>query len=381
MKNGRGPAVASRGAEGTTRIEVETGASAVPTAPHASGLERRALLDLYYYMLLGRRLEERLVGLLRQGKLVGGLYRSLGQEATAVGPAYALRAGDLYGPLIRDLGGVLTRGYAPREIFAQYLAREAGPTRGRDGVLHFGDVEGRGVIPAVCMLGDLVSVLAGAGMAFGMTGRRNVCLTHVGDGGTSTGAFHEGLNFAAVRRLPVVVVIENNGYAYSTPVAKQTRQPDFSRRGPAYGVPGVKVDGNDVLAVHEAAALAIERARDGGGPTVIEAETFRMEGHAQHDDAIYVPRALLEEWKERDPIARYEARLLADGVVTTREIRTIAAGIEAQLDEDQKWAEDAPFPSPESGLSGVTADAAASPRRGAIDLLCRPPSGETGEPG
>ena len=336
MKNGRGAAVASRGAE------------------RGTGLDARSLLELHYFMLLGRLLEERLVGLHRQGKLVGGLYRSLGQEATAVGPAYALRPGDLYGPLIRDLGGVLARGYAPREIFAQYLAREAGPTRGRDGVLHLGDIEGRGVVPAVCMLGDLVSVLAGAGMAFGMTGRRSVCLTHVGDGGTSTGAFHEGLNFAAVRKLPVVIVIENNGYAYSTPVSKQTRQPDFSRRGPAYGVPGVKVDGNDVLAVHAAAREAIERARAGGGPTVIEALTFRMDGHAQHDDAFYVPPELLEAWKERDPIALYEARLLADGVVSAEEIRTITAGIEALLDEDQKWAEDAPLPSPESGLSDVT---------------------------
>jgi TPP-dependent pyruvate/acetoin dehydrogenase alpha subunit len=191
-------------------------------------------------------------------------------------------------------------------------------------------------------------------MAFGMTGRKNVCLTHVGDGGTSTGAFHEGLNFAAVRRLPVVVVIENNGYAYSTPVAKQTRQPDFSRRGPAYGVPGVKVDGNDVLAVHAAAREAVQRAREGGGPTVIEAETFRMGGHAEHDDAGYVPKELLEAWKERDPIALYERRLLADSVVTAEELRTIAAGIEARLDEDQKWAEDSPLPAPESGLSDVT---------------------------
>ena len=292
----------------------------------------------------------------RQGKIAGGLYRSLGQEATAVGPAYALEPGDLYGPLIRDLGGVLARGHTPREILAQYLAREESPTRGRDGVLHLGEVEGRGVIPAICMLGDLVSVLAGAGMAFRMTGRRSVCLTHVGDGGTSTGAFHEGLNFAAVRRLPVVIVIENNGYAYSTPVSRQTRQPDFSRRGPAYGVPGVRVDGNDVLAVYAAAREAIDRARAGEGPTVIEAMTFRMDGHAQHDDAFYVPRELFDEWSRRDPIALYERRLAAEGILEPDHVEKITSRIEAALDEDQKWAEAAPAPATESALSGVYAE-------------------------
>jgi TPP-dependent pyruvate/acetoin dehydrogenase alpha subunit len=320
------------------------------------GLERKRLLDLYYYMRLNRSLEERLVNLYRQGRIAGGLYRSLGQEATAVGSAYALDSGDLLGPLIRDLGSVLVRGYTARECFAQYLARATSPTLGRDCVLHMGEVGGRGVIGAICMLGDLISVLAGCGLAFRMTGRDRVCLTYVGDGGTSTGGFHEGLNFAAVRKLPLIVIIENNGYAYSTPVTRQTAQPDFSRRGAAYGVPGESVDGNDVLAVYEATRRGVERARSGAGPTLIESRTFRMEGHAEHDDGFYVPHELVEEWRKRDPIERYEKWLLSEGVLADREIRAIGAGIEAQLDEDMRWAEQCPPPDPESALPGVYAD-------------------------
>lgn len=319
------------------------------------GLERKKLLDLYYYMRLTRSVEERLVNLHKQGKVPGGLYRSRGQEATAVGAAYALESGDLLGPLIRDLGAVLVRGYSPRECFTQHLARAASPTLGRDCVLHMGEVGGRGVIGAVCMLGDLISVLAGCALGFKMRGSDRVCLTYIGDGGTSTGSFHEGLNFAAVRKLPLIVVIENNGYAYSTPISTQTRQPDFAARGPAYGCPGVKVDGNNVLAVYDATRRAIRRARAGEGTFVIEAITFRMEGHAQHDDASYVPAELIAEWRRKDPLERYERWLLSEGIVADRDMRTIEAGIEAQLDEDVQWAEQCPPPAPESALTGVYA--------------------------
>jgi len=327
------------------------------------GLSTRQLLDLYYFMRLNRRVEEKLVNLYRQGKVVGGLYRSLGQEAVAVGAAYALEEGDLMAPLIRDLGAVLVRGYTPRDCFAQYLGRATSPTLGRDGVLHMGEIGGRGVVGGMGMLGSLISVLAGCGLAFRRLERDRVCLTYIGDGGTSTTGFHEGLNFAAVRKLPLVLIVENNGYAYSTPVTRQTNQPDFSTRGPAYGCPGVAVDGNDVLAVHDVTRRAILRARAGSGPTVIEARTFRMKGHAEHDDASYVPKGLFEEWKKKDPIDRYESWLLSEQIASEEEIRQIGAGIEVQLDEDIRWAELSPSPAPETALLGVyAADSPFNPR-------------------
>jgi pyruvate dehydrogenase E1 component alpha subunit/2-oxoisovalerate dehydrogenase E1 component alpha subunit len=182
-------------------------------------LEQR--LDLYRFMRRNRTLEERLVHLYRQGKVVGGFYRSLGQEATSVGSAFALEKGDVLGPLIRNLGSVLVMGYSAREVLTQHLGRAESPSGGREGNLHFGRPE-RGVVSSISMLGALVPVMAGIALAARMQRRRTVAMTYIGDGGTSTGAFHEGLNFAAVQRLPLVVIAENNGWAYSTPFRKQT---------------------------------------------------------------------------------------------------------------------------------------------------------------
>ena len=254
----------------------------------STALGREDQLRLYHFMKLTRMVEARLGNLYRQGKVVGGLYSSLGQEATAVGSAYALAPGDFMGPLIRNLGSMLVRGVQPREVMAQYLAKGASPTGGKDGNTHFGDLS-RGLVAPISMLGALIPVMAGVALAGRMQGKDLVALTYIGDGGTSTGDFHEGLNFAAVQNLPLVVVAENNGYAYSTPVAMQMRIKHIAARAAAYGIPGEICDGNDVLAVYEATRRAVERARGGGGPTLIEAKTFRMKGHAEHDDAGYVP--------------------------------------------------------------------------------------------
>jgi pyruvate dehydrogenase E1 component alpha subunit/2-oxoisovalerate dehydrogenase E1 component alpha subunit len=306
--------------------------------------------------------EEKLTNLYRQGKVVGGLYRSLGQEGCSVGSAYALERGDIFTPLIRNLGAIFVRGGRPRDVFAQYMAKASGPTRGRDLNVHFGWLSEEGSMPSVIsMLGDMVSVLVGAVIAERMKGRKTVALTWIGDGGTSTGAFHEGFNFACVQKAPIVVIVENNKYAYSTPTARQTANPVFVDRARAYGCYGDQVDGNDVLAVYEVTRRAIERARQGRGPTLIEADTMRMRGHAEHDDMKYVPPSLLEEWARKDPIARYERRLLEEGVASAADLAAVKARIETQLAEDLAWAEASPFPDPASGLSGVYADRRVEP--------------------
>jgi TPP-dependent pyruvate/acetoin dehydrogenase alpha subunit len=337
--------------------------AAVATRPPVEELSKAQLLELFHYLKLNRVVEEKLGNLYRQGQVVGGLYRSLGQEACSVGSAYALERGDIFTPLIRNLGAIFVRGARPRDVFAQYMAKATGPTRGRDLNLHFGWLSDEGSMPSVIsMLGDMIPILTGAVIAERMKGRQTVALTWIGDGGTSTGAFHEGFNFACVQKAPLVLVVENNKWAYSTPTRKQTANPRFVDRARAYGCFGEQVDGNDVLAVYETTRRAIARARRGDGPTLIEADTMRMRGHAEHDDMKYVPREMLEEWAGRDPLARYERQLLENGTATRDELEQIAAELDAFVQGELAWAEASPMPEPESGLDGVYATGrAASP--------------------
>ncbi len=263
---------------------------------------REQALDLYYYLRLNRSLEELLARLFRQDKIGGGLYGSRGQEAISVGAAYALGPGDWMAPMVRNIGALLVRGFRPRDVLTQHMGRITSPTQGKDGTSHFGDLSVRHVIAPISMLGDLIPEMTGAAMAGRYLGQKIVAMTWIGDGGSSTGAFHEGLNFAAVQKAPLVLVIENNQWAYSTPVSRQAAIRDLAGRARAYGIEGQVIDGNDVLEVWSATRAAVERARDGGGPVLIEAKTMRMTGHAQHDAAEYVPREMFEYWKARDPI-------------------------------------------------------------------------------
>src|SRR5947208_14588307 len=216
---------------------------------YTAEMTRAQLLELYYWMRLTRTLEERLVALYRQTKVIGGLFRSLGQEADAVVRAYALVKNDVLSPLIRNLGSMLVKGATPVEVLKQYMARGDSPTRGRELNIHFGDTE-RGFIGQISPLGDMVPVMAGVTLSFRMRGEDRVGLVYVGDGATSTGAFHEGINFAAVQHCPLVVIIENNGYAYSTPTRKQTLAAQFVDKAVGYGIPGEQADGNDVIATY-----------------------------------------------------------------------------------------------------------------------------------
>jgi TPP-dependent pyruvate/acetoin dehydrogenase alpha subunit len=330
--------------------------------PPVDQLGKAQLLELFHYLKLNRVVEEKLANLYRQGKVIGGLYRSLGQEACSVGAAYALERGDIFTPLIRNLGAIFVRGGRPRAVFAQYMAKATGPTRGRDLNLHFGWLSDEGSMPSVIsMLGDMIPILTGAVIAERMKGRRTVALTWIGDGGTSTGAFHEGFNFACVQRAPLVLIVENNKWAYSTPTRKQTANPRFVDRAKAYGCAGDSVDGNDVLAVYDATRRAVERARGGEGPTLIEADTMRMRGHAEHDDMKYVPREMIESWAARDPLLVYERRLLESAAATRAELDQVTAEIEAFVQGELAWAESSPMPDPETGLDGVYADRPAAP--------------------
>jgi len=319
-------------------------------------LAHRQKLELYRFMRLNRVVEERLVNLYRQGKVVGGLYRSLGQEATSIGTASALSPGDFLSPLIRNLGSVLVRGYSPREIFSQYLARADSPSGGKDGNLHFASVE-RGVIGPISMLGELIPVMAGVALGAKLLQKKIVCMTYIGDGGTSTGPFHEGLNFAAVQKLPLVVIGENNHWAYSTPLSQQMACANLAERASAYGIPAESVDGNDVEAVLAAARRAVDRARSGAGPAFVEAVTYRMKGHAEHDAQHYVDKTELAAWQERDPIERYSRALRAEGAATEEELGRIDAAVASDVDAQLEAAESAPPAAAEEALRGVYAAA------------------------
>ncbi len=318
-------------------------------------LSETQLKELYGFMLLNRLVEERLVNLYRQGKVVGGLYRSLGQEGTAVGTAFALEPGDILAPLIRNLGSTLVRGVSARDVLTQYMARATSPSRGKDANLHF-SVPEKGIYAPISMLGTLIPVVTGMLLADRIKGTSTVGMTYIGDGGTSVGAFHEGLNFAAVQKLPLVLVVEFNGWAYSTPYGKQCAAATLADKAIGYGIPGEIVDGNDVVAVYEVTRKAVQRARAGLGPTLVECKTYRMKGHAEHDAQAYVDKAELEEWRQRDPIARFERDLEAAGVLGVSERLGIHASLQQMLDADVAFAETSPQPDPQLAFHGVYAD-------------------------
>ena len=316
-------------------------------------LTRQQHLDLYYYMRLNRAVEDTMVKLFRQNKIVGGLYSSLGQEAISVGTAYALEKKDWLAPMIRTIGALLVKGVPPRDIFTQHMAKYTSPTLGKDGTSHFGDLDKLHIVSPISMLGDLIPVMAGVAMAGRYLGQKIVTMTWIGDGGSSTGVFHEGLNFAAVQRAPFVLILENNGWAYSTPVRRQVPLENLADRAKAYGIPSYIVDGNDVAAVYSTSKEAVDRARAGEGPILIEAKTFRRMGHAQHDAADYVPAEMREYWEKRDPIARYEKLLIEKKLLDAKSKSEIETKIAALLEKDRDFAENSPMPPPDLAEKGV----------------------------
>jgi pyruvate dehydrogenase E1 component alpha subunit len=323
----------------------ELAADGVPVATAHLQLQDR--IWLLRAMLLMRGLEERAMTLYRQGKVPGSFYDGYGQEAVSAGAAFAMGPKDRLCVLHRDLAAHLIRGVTPARILGQYMGRDTGITRGRDGNVHFGDFK-LGCVGMVSMLPDMMLVATGMAMAFKIRGERRCAMTWFGDGSTSRGDFHEAMNWAGVQKLPVVFVLENNQYAYSTPLDKQFAV-DPVERAAAYGFVGVTVDGNDVEAMFEATRAARERALEGGVPTLIEAITMRMHGHAAHDDMKYVPKEQVEEWRKRDPIDRQETRLRELGV----DVDAVRAEVKSEIDAAAEEALAAPMPDPASAADGV----------------------------
>jgi TPP-dependent pyruvate/acetoin dehydrogenase alpha subunit len=323
--------------------------TAEPAVAAAAYLELEDRIWLLRAMLLMRGIEERAMSLYRQGKVPGSFYDGFGQEAVSAGPAFAMAPEDRLCILHRDLAAHLIRGVTPVRILAQYMGRDAGITRGRDGNVHFGDRH-LGCVGMVSMLPDMMLVATGMAMAFKLRGEQRCALTWFGDGSTSRGDFHEAMNWAGVQRLPVIFVLENNQYAYSTPLDKQFAV-DPVERAAAYGFAGVTVDGNDVEAMFEATRAARARAIAGEGPTLIEAVTMRMHGHAAHDDMKYVPKEQVELWRKRDPIDRQDTRLRELGV----DVDQVRAKVQAEIDAATEQALSSPMPDPADAVDGVFA--------------------------
>lgn len=316
----------------------------------AFALTEQDRLGLYRFMRLTREVEERGDLLYRQGKIPGSFYSGRGQEATAVGAAFALAAGDpISSPLIRDLGAHLVRGTELDEIFKHYMGRENKLSRGREGNVHFGDRR-RGIVGMVSMLPDMMVVSLGLATAFKLRRERRCALSFFGEGATSSGDWHEAMNWAAIDALPLVFILEDNQYAYSTPHSKQFAVHPIERAS-GYGVMSAEVDGNDVEQVFTEVARAREQAISGEGPTLICAKTMRMQGHGAHDDASYVDPALREYWKSRDPLDLQHKRLEDAGLgdeldeIDKETAELVAEAVERALE--------APLPEPVAALEDV----------------------------
>ncbi|MGC2196108.1 MAG: thiamine pyrophosphate-dependent dehydrogenase E1 component subunit alpha, partial [Terriglobales bacterium] len=339
----------------SVRYEVSGDLSApVPPIRDSKYLSKQQSIEIYRWMLLNRKMETALENLYKQGKVVGGVYFGLGQEGCSCASAYALKPEEWLGPMIRNQGSLLVRGFSARDIMMQYMAKAGSPTRGRDASSHFGDLQKRNVVAPISTLGDLIPVLAGVALGARLQGKNIAVMTYIGDGGQSTGVTYEGLNFAAVQNLGLVLFVENNLWGYSTPADMQFRVEDLAERAIAYGIPGVIVDGTDPCQVYDAAHEACERARRGEGPTLIEAKMMRMKGHAIHDAAEYVPKPLFDYWSKRDPIARFENYLVnAKKWLTRAENEKLIAGVDAELEADREFAVASPLPEPETAAGGT----------------------------
>lgn len=308
---------------------------------------------LLYYMLMMRELEDRIeLKLYRQGKIVGGCYTGRGQEAIPTGSAVLSRPDDYLCPSHRDMAAFLIRGMTPREVLAQYLGRVTGPTGGRDGNMHMGCAR-RHLLPIISSIGASIPVANGIALAMKYRGEPNVVFNYWGDGATSRGDWHEGLNFATVQKLPIVYLCNNNLYAYSTPLERQMVVKNVADRASAYGMPAEIVDGNDVFAIYDATRRAVAHARNGLGPYLIECKTFRVSGHSAHDAADYVPQHVREEWSKKDPILRLQKDMVERGWATEQDFRQVRQGVLEEIDDAVNWALEQPFPDPATLEEGV----------------------------
>jgi pyruvate dehydrogenase E1 component alpha subunit/2-oxoisovalerate dehydrogenase E1 component alpha subunit len=337
------------------KIVGDTSAPVPPMRP-SKYLSKEQTIEVLRYMIINRQMEAALEAMYKQSLVIGGLYLSLGQEASSVASAYALDKDDWLGPMIRNQGSMIVKGFRPSDTMMQYMAKGASPTKGRDSGSHYGDVKKLNVIAPISHLGDSISVLTGVALGARLQGKNIAGLGYIGDGGQSTGPTYEGFNFAAVQRLGVILFVEHNSWAYSTPSELQFACKDLADRAIGYGVPGVIVDGTDANQVFDATYEAVQRAHRGEGATLIEAKLMRMKGHAMHDPAVYVPAAVKEYWKRRDPIVRLEQYVKEAGWMTDAQIAAMHAEVQKFIDEERAIAIAAPMPSPEEAATDVYFD-------------------------
>jgi TPP-dependent pyruvate/acetoin dehydrogenase alpha subunit len=329
----------------------------VPPIRESKYMSREQHLELYRWMLMNRRMEQALENLYKQSKVVGGVYFGLGQEACSCASAFALGPDDWFAPMIRNQGAQLVRGFHARDIMMQYMAKAGSPTHGKDGTSHYGDIEKRHMVSPISMLGDLLPVMAGVSLGARLQGKELACLTWIGDGGQSTGVSYEGINFAAVRKLGLALVIESNLWAYSTPTEYQVGVKDLANRAIGYGMPGVIIDGTDACQVYDATYEAVERAHRGEGPTLIEAKLMRMKGHAIHDAAAYVPREMLDFWRKRDCIDRFQKYLFDKKWLTPAQDEKLKAEVDKEIEAEREFADNSPMPDGPTAAEGVYCDA------------------------
>jgi TPP-dependent pyruvate/acetoin dehydrogenase alpha subunit len=334
-----------------TRARRKTGSKGEPVESR----DKQLLLRILETMVMTRAVEDRMVSMYRSGDLLGSLYTGHWHEAISVGTASALRQDDFLAPIHRDLGAHLWRGLDPAQVMASFMGKATSPTRGRDGTLHYGRLD-LNIYNLPSHIPDNYPVALGFAFAFQYREQDGVSLAYCGDGSTSEGNFHESLNIAAAMKLPAIFVVENNQYAYSTPVRMQSAVKEYAVKAQAYGMPGVTVDGTDVLAVYDATSEAVARARAGEGPSLIEGVTMRMHGHAEHDPADYVPREMLEEWQNRDPVALFENVLLEHGIIDEETASKTRQAARQKAIEARKKALADPLPDPATVEQGVYAD-------------------------
>src|SRR5262249_35109906 len=338
--------------EGTGDLEAP-----VPPIRDSKFLSKQQAVEIYRYMLLNRKMEIALENLYKQGKVVGGVYFGLGQEACSVASAYALDKDDWFAPMIRNQGALLVRGFHASDVMMQYMAKAGSPTKGKDGTSHYGDIGPRNMVSPISMLGDLIPVMAGVALGARLQGRNIATLTWIGDGGQSTGVTYEGINFAAVKKLGLVLVVESNAWAYSTPSEYQYLPEDLADRALGYGIPATIIDGTDACQVYDATREAVERAHRGEGASLIEAKMMRMKGHAIHDAALYVPKEMHDYWRKRDPIDRFEKFLLEKKWLTKESNQKMIDEVEAHLEKEREFAVNSPMPEGHLAAEGVWRDA------------------------
>ncbi len=312
-------------------------------------------LEIFYWMVLTRTFDEGMVSLWKQGRGLGGTFSERGHEAVSVGSAYALAPEDIIAPMHRDIGAYFLRGLTPRRVFGNLLGKTTGVTGGRDANIHgMGDLS-LGIVGYISHIPMSMPIALGVAMSLKLRNEARVAMTYVGDGGSTAGLWHESLNMAGLYQAPYVLIVENNQYAYSTHVSQQMPIENIADRAAGYNIPSEIVDGNDVEAVYQATCVAVERARQGGGPSLIEAKTMRMMGHAIHDGAEYVPGELLAEWEKKDPVARYQDKLLAEKVTDEDEVNEIRQRAAVEIEDAIEFAEASPLPDPETVMDGLYA--------------------------